>query len=205
MTGQIVIVDYGMSNIHSVNKKLLRIGATAIVTSDPKIVSEADKIVLPGVGHFAKAMYNLKNLGLVEALSEFALVRRKPILGICLGMQVMASYGEEGEMDGLGWINGRVVRFRFKPDVVLKIPHIGWNQALAQKESLMMKDIPDNSEFYFLHSYHYNPECQDTLTATEYGYTFPSAIEKENIFGVQFHPEKSHDAGEQLLRNFVSL
>ncbi len=206
MQNKIVIVDYGMGNLLSVRKKLLRLNAEVVVSSNPADILNADKIILPGVGHFKKAIETLKTLRLIDALNESVLVKQKPILGICLGMQLLANSSEEGNVYGMGWIDAEVVRFKVKDTVKSKVPHMGWNQIIKSKESLLMKGIPDLSEFYFVHSYHLLlNEREDLLNETEYEYRFCSAVEKNNIFGVQYHPEKSHDVGELLLKNFVDL
>ena len=206
MSNNTIIVDYGMGNLQSVKKKLLRLKVNPIISSDPKEIAMAGKIILPGVGHFQKAMENLKKLNLIETLNDFVLIKKKPILGICLGMQLMATKSEEGGVNGLGWFDAEVVRFRVQNNLKYKIPHTGWNQIIKTKESSLMKDIPDLAEFYFIHSFHYKAnKPNDVLNETEYEYKFVSAIEKENIFGVQYHPEKSHDVGEILLKNFVNL
>lgn len=202
----IVIVNYGMGNLNSVKRKLSRLNSNVIISSNPHDLVNADKIILPGVGHFKMAMDNLKKLDLIDILNEVVLVEKKPILGICLGMQLMAKKSEEGDVNGFGWIHADVVKFKVKDQLKYKIPHTGWNQIHISKESPLMKNIPNLSEFYFVHSYHYLVSNQnDVMNETEYEYKFVSAVEKENIFGVQYHPEKSHDAGELLLRNFISL
>jgi len=206
MQNQIVIVNYGMGNLNSVKKKLIRLNVNAIISSDLNDILSADKLILPGVGHFQKAMENLKILNLLDTLNTFVHVKQKPILGICLGMQLMANRSEEGNIEGLGWIDADVVKFRVKDNLKYKVPHVGWNQINKLKESFLMKNIPELSEFYFVHSYHFQANNNsDILNETNYEYKFSSAIEKNNIFGVQYHPEKSHDVGEQLLRNFVEL
>jgi imidazole glycerol-phosphate synthase subunit HisH len=206
MQSQIMVVDYGMGNLNSVKRKLYRLNVNAIITSSPSDIEMADKIILPGVGHFKKAMENLNKLNLLDVLNETVIVKRKPILGICLGMQLMANRSEEGDADGLGWIDANVVRFSIKDHVNFKIPHMGWNQIIKMRDSLLMNNIPELSEFYFVHSYHLAIfKHSDIINETEYEYRFPSAIEKDNIFGVQYHPEKSHDVGEMLLKNFISL
>jgi len=206
MTGQILVVDYGMGNINSVRKKLAQSNCTPLVSSDPKAVASADKLILPGVGHFQQAMENLGKLNLFEALNEAVLARKRPILGICLGMQLMASHSEEGDARGLGWVEGDVVKIRAKDPLKFKVPHVGWNQIAISKESALMKGIPELSEFYFVHGYYLKHAAADEiLNETEYEEKFTSAIEKDNIFGVQYHPEKSHDVGETLLKNFVTI
>lgn len=206
MNNQVVIVDYGMGNIHSIKKKLHALKVMAIVSCNPKDIEDASKIILPGVGHFGKAMESLHKLGLIDTLNEQVLVKKKPILGICLGMQLMAEKSEEGHVNGLGWVSGEVVRFNVKDQLKYKIPHMGWNQVTVSKQSDLMKGIPDLSEFYFVHSYHFKTDDKQViLNETDYEYRFVSAVEKENVFGVQYHPEKSHDVGELLLKNFIEL
>ncbi|HYJ89719.1 MAG TPA: imidazole glycerol phosphate synthase subunit HisH [Pyrinomonadaceae bacterium] len=202
----VAIVDYGTGNLHSVIRSLNRLGTNGTVASNSEEILRSDKIILPGVGHFGRAMQRMQSLGLVPALNHAVLVDKKPILGICLGMELMAKRGEEGDSEGLGWFNGEIVRFRIKNELKYKVPHIGWNQIHISKDSRLMKDIPEASEFYFLHSFHFAMSDRSSiLNETEYEYTFPSAIEKDNIFGVQYHPEKSHDLGVQLLKNFLDL
>ncbi len=182
------------------------IGVNAIVSSRYSDICNADKIIMPGVGHFSNAMNNLKQLNLLDALNEFALVQQKPILGICLGMQLMAKHSEEGNVSGLGWFDAEVIRFNVKDTLKYKIPHVGWNQVIMAKQSLLMEQIPNLAEFYFVHSFYFKErEKSDVLNYSEYEYNFVSAVEKNNIFGVQYHPEKSHDVGLQLLKNFTTL
>lgn len=203
---RIAIIDYGMGNLHSVKRKFERIGARVFVTSVPNDLANADKIVLPGVGHFAMAMQNLAKAGMIDALNEAVLKRSKPILGICLGMQLFANSSEEGNVRGLGWIDADVVRFNVKETVRFKVPHMGWNEIAAEKESPLLQGLPPKSEFYFVHSYYFVcHDAADILCQTDYAYPFTSAVSKDNIYGVQFHPEKSHDAGEAMLKNFVNL
>lgn len=206
MIQQIAIINYGLGNLNSVKRKLARLGLNALISSLPSDILKADKLILPGVGHFQKAIENLKQLQIIESLNDAVLIKKTPILGICLGMQLMATHSEEGDVKGLGWFDADVIKFRVKDYLTHKVPHTGWNQIIKIKESQLMLDIPDLSEFYFVHSYHFrcsNPI--DVLNETEYEYTFTSAVEKDNIFGVQYHPEKSHDVGEQLLKNFINL
>ena len=206
MPFKIVIVDYGTGNLNSVHKSLDRLGVDSIISSDPNDIDSADKLILPGVGHFGNAMANLRELNLLDALHEAVLVKQKPILGICLGMELMANRSEEGNVAGLGWIDAEMIRFNISNKKRYKVPHIGWNKIWIKKNSLLMKNVSESSEFYFVHSYHLKINNQsDTLNETQYELIYPSAIEKDNIFGVQYHPEKSHDAGEQLLRNFVEI
>jgi imidazole glycerol-phosphate synthase subunit HisH len=202
----IVIVDYGMGNLSSVKKAFYRIGEDSLISSDPELISEADRLILPGVGHFGMAVENLKRLRIWELLNEMVLIKKKPVLGICLGMQLMAKHSEEGDCRGFGWFDAEVVRFRVQDTLKYKVPHMGWNQVSVTKPDPIFDGVDPEQGFYFVHSYHVkcnNPA--DILNETEYDYTFTSAIRKENIFGVQYHPEKSHKAGEILLRNFVNL
>jgi glutamine amidotransferase len=194
-----------MGNLLSVKKKLDRLNLNTKISSSPEAILASDKIILPGVGHFQKAMNNLHSLGLFDALNETVLNKKTPIFGICLGMQLMAKHSEEGDTMGLGWIDADVVKFNIKNTLIYKIPHTGWNQTANKKQSKLMVDIPDNSEFYFVHAYHMKlNNTVDALHETEYEYPFVSAIEKENILGVQYHPEKSHHIGELMLKNFVN-
>ena len=202
----IAIIDYGMGNLKSVKRKMDRIGVNSIITSDPEEIKKSDRIILPGVGHFAKAVSEIKSRELWDLLSEQVLIKKKPVLGICLGMQLMAKHSEEGDSEGFGWIDANVVRFKVSDSVRYKIPHMGWNTIKEIKESTLFEMINFNSEFYFVHSYHI--KCDDPnniLAETIYDYSFTSVIQAGNIFGVQFHPEKSHDAGEVMLRNFANL
>jgi imidazole glycerol-phosphate synthase subunit HisH len=206
MPPRLVIVDYGTGNLNSVKKSLDRMRVSSIISSDPEDIIKAEKIILPGVGHFDKAMSRLKELNLVDTLHEAVLVKRKPILGICLGMELMGRESEEGRRAGLGWLDAEIIRFDVSDKIKYKIPHIGWNKIYIKKSSLLMNKISDLSELYFVHAYHLRiNNHSDILNETEYDYVFPSAIEKDNIFGVQYHPEKSHDAGTQLLKNFIEL
>lgn len=205
---KIHIVDYGMGNIFSVQKKLLQENITVTVSSEPQDISQADKIILLGVGHFNKAMDNLIDLNLIEPLNEFALIQKKPILGICLGMQLMAISSEEGngKNHGLGWVDASVKKFQTDDFKRFKIPHMGWNTINSLKKSALMKNISFEDEFYFVHSFFMEPNDPNlVLNETIYIEKFCSGIEKENIFGVQYHPEKSHDAGRTLLKNFIAI
>jgi len=206
MKCRVVILDYGMGNLFSVWRKLRRMGVEVAVVSDGVSLIGADKIILPGVGHFGKAMENLNKRRLADALNEAVLIKKTPVLGICLGMQLMARHSEEGDCPGLGWFNAGVVRFKVLDTQHYKVPHMGWNTIEMKKEDPIMKNIPDRSEFYFVHSFHIQcNEQSDILSETQYEYSFTSAVNRGNIWGVQYHPEKSHDAGEVLLKNFVGL
>jgi imidazole glycerol-phosphate synthase subunit HisH len=205
MHPNIVILNYQTGNIHSIKRKIERMGIEPVISSNASDVLKADKIILPGVGHFAEAMKNLIKLNLIDALHEAVLIKKKPILGICLGMQLMAKTSEEGFVNGLGWINAEIMRFNIDDKFKFKVPHVGWNQIKIKKESVLMNGVPDLTEFYFVHSFYCKcNEQKDILTETDYELNFTSAIEKDNIFGVQYHPEKSHDTGEILIKNFVT-
>jgi glutamine amidotransferase len=202
----ITIVDYGMGNLHSVCHQLTRMGANTQVTSKAEDVARAEKLILPGVGHFGRAMQNIRELNLLGALHEATQVKRVPLLGICLGMQLMAKRSEEGEVEGLGWIDADVVRFRVSDRIRYKVPHVGWNTLVRRREHPLLQDVAFDAEFYFVHSYHL--ACRDAsivVAETKYSETFPSVVAAGNLLGVQLHPEKSYDAGLALLRSFVAL
>lgn len=197
----IAVVDYGMGNLRSVQKALERVGLDAVITSNPSDLDNADGIVVPGVGAFGDAIHNLERLGLKDKIVE-NINKGKPYLGICLGLQILFEYGFEfGEHQGLGVIKGKVVRFDEKLDI--KIPHMGWNQVWKRKNSKMFEDIKEGEFFYFVHSYYCKPDDDEAMaTSTDYGITFCSAVEMDNVWAVQFHPEKSQQAGLKLLSNF---
>ena len=206
LSSKVLIVDYGTGNLNSIKRILDRSKIHSIISSQAKDVLSADKIILPGVGHFGKAMANLKQLDLVGALNEVVMVRRIPVLGVCLGMQLMALRSQEGDADGLGWLDAETVRFDISDRQRYKVPHVGWNQVSIKKNSSLMSGVQDLSEFYFAHSYYLRMnDPSDVLNETTYETTFTSAIEKDNIFGVQYHPEKSQDAGVRLITNFAAI
>ena len=202
----IAIVDYKMGNIRSIFNRLQRLGVDVCVTSNHIEIREADKIILPGVGSFDQGMYNLNEEGLVKVLEEVVFQKKTPILGICLGLQLFCRRSEEGSSRGLGWIDADVVKFNFKEEDVLRVPHVGWNSIKKNKESFLLKEIAQENRFYFTHSYHVCCDrLEDPVAYTQYGYDIVSVVEKENLMGVQFHPETSHKDGMQLLRNFIEL
>lgn len=201
---KIVIVDYSCGNIDSVNSAITYHGFKGVVTRDPKIINNADKIILPGQGSFKIGVNNLKKYNLFDLIISKALNDNTPILGICLGMQVLATMGfENGKENGLNLIPGNIEKMK---ETKLKLPHIGWNEIEISKESPILKDIKNQTDFYFVHSYKFVCEDNDDiLTTTKYEDTFVSSVCKRNIFGVQFHPEKSLTAGLQLIKNFIDI
>lgn len=203
----IVIVDYGMGNLRSVLKCFDRLGVGALVSGNVADIEKTEKLVLPGVGHFGRAMLNLKNQGLIGPLREKVLGGRTPILGICLGMQLFARYSEEGDVEGLGWIDAEVVRLDVnRMDTPRKIPHMGWNTLNVKADCPLLMDVAEKDSFYFVHSYFIECNNGDHVAATsDYGYEFTSAIQVGNMYGTQFHPEKSHSKGMMILRKFADL
>lgn len=203
---KIAIVDYGMGNLHSVYKKVNKNDVIAEIVSSASSIAKYDKIILPGVGHFGKAIVLLKESGLFNAINEQVIIKEKPILGICLGMQLMCSTSEEGMAAGFGWFDSSVIKFRIKDKIRYKIPHMGWNNISIQKYSEIFKGINEDDEFYFVHSYHaHEGNPLDILATTIYEEKFISGLQKNNIFGLQFHPEKSHHCGEKIIKNFMNL
>ena len=198
----ITIVNYGMGNLRSVEKAFQRLDVPIIISSDPDEVKNAGKLILPGVGHFGHSMENLRSTGMYEAVQE---VKKKgtPILGIWLGMQLLTLHSEEGDCPGLEFIPSNVVRF--VDNSRLKIPHMGWNTLEISTHHPILHGIQSEDSFYFAHSYHADRETADewVVARAVYGYSFPCVLAKENVIGVQFHPEKSHDAGLRILANFV--
>ena len=200
----IAIIDYGMGNLASVLKAIRSLRMEVVITSDPKEIYESSLIILPGVGSFEQGMKNLKDRGLIELLTEEVIHNKKPFLGICLGMQLLSSSSDEGEsISGLNWIEGRVVKIN-SDDKSIKIPHMGWNDVKISNNSKLYKKVENNSSFYFVHSYHFVPKDKTIISGTcEHGSQLVASIEKDNIFATQFHPEKSHDIGTELLMNFL--
>ena len=202
----IVIINYGMGNLHSVYTQCKRVGFELIISSKQSDIENADKLILPGVGHFSKGMEKLKELNLIEVLSKKVIQQETPILGICLGMQLLSKKSEEGNVTGLGWIDAETVQFDFagNSNPHLHTPHIGWNSIDTTLDNLLFEGMKDNPSFYFVHSYYVKCNSKEDIAATtEYGNSFVSAIAKNNIFATQFHPEKSHDYGLALLKNFM--
>jgi len=203
----IVLVDYGMGNHGSIINMLKKIGYQAKISSDPMVILEAEKLIFPGVGAFDNGMENLKSRDLIGVLNKAVLEKKTPVLGICLGMQLITRKSEEGTLPGLGWIDAETVHFDFEEEKQLKVPHMGWNTVDIKKDTILFKKMDDiEKRFYFVHSYHVACKNDFDIAATStYGITFTSAIQNENIYATQFHPEKSHKFGMQVLRNFMEL
>jgi imidazole glycerol-phosphate synthase subunit HisH len=203
----VTVIDYRMGNIGSIANMIAKVGGKAKVTSDPALLRDAQKLILPGVGHFDRGMTNLAELGLAPVLQELVIERRVPVLGICLGMQLMCRSSDEGERRGLEWVDAEVKRFDTTSHPGMKVPHMGWNIAKPTRESPLFDTTPSEPQrFYFVHSYYV--ECldsRDVLTKTNYEGEFCSSFLRGNICGVQFHPEKSHVFGMDLFRRFLAL
>lgn len=201
----IAIIDNKMGNLGSIKNMLKKIGANTVISDDIKVIESSEKLILSGIGTFDSGMTKLTELKIIPILKKRVLEDKTPILGICLGMQLLTKKSEEGNLTGLGLIDAETIRFKFdKENKNLKIPHMGWNTVLESKKSRLFMDVREDQRFYFVHSYHLicNDE-NDILAKTHYGYEFVSAVERQNIVGVQFHPEKSHKFGMKLLKNFV--
>ena len=204
----ITILDYGLGNPESVSNMIRRLGVNAVISSDKDKIEQAKLLIIPGVGHFARAMENLKSMDLLDILNHKALVQKTPVLGICLGMQLFFEHSEEGNVDGLGWIPGVVKKFNLvHPD--MKIPHMGWTEVICQNNSPLFIDQEEPLRYYFVHSYHVVcDQNQHAIASANYGYSFTCAARKDNITGVQFHPEKSHLYGFRFFQRyfkFISL
>jgi len=200
----ITIVDYGMGNLGSVLNMLNKIGVKATISSSHDEILNAGKLILPGVGAFDAAMTRIQDAGLGVILEKRAMGDRIPILGICLGMQILTRGSEEGKLPGFGWIPAQAKRFPVQPD--LKVPHMGWNIVYPSNASRLTENCEKEARFYFVHSYAvFVDKAENSILKTEYGIEFDSAIQCDNIYGVQFHPEKSHRFGMQVLKNFASL
>ncbi len=200
----ITIIDYGMGNLRSVEKIFHRLNIPVQLSADHDEILKAEKLVLPGVGHFSHGMKQLETTGLKKVLTKKVIDDKTPILGICLGMQLMTKHSEEGDQEGLGWVDANTCKFNFET-THLKIPHMGWNTVSVKKHTILSEGIDQENLFYFVHSYFVkcNKE-ENVLFETNYGTTFTSGFEKDNIIGVQFHPEKSHQSGMRLIQNFLN-
>lgn len=203
----IAIVDYGLGNVQAFANIYKRLNIPATLASTAESIAQADRIILPGVGSFDWAMQCLERTGLRQVLDEQVQGRKIPVLGVCVGMQMMARSSEEGIEPGLGWIDAEVKRFAFTPDNHrLMLPHMGWNDVKPARPTDLLKGLETGSRFYFLHSYYFAPDKDVvTIATTDYGGTFTCGVQAGNCYGVQFHPEKSHGWGIQLLKNFAEI
>jgi len=201
----VCIVDYGLGNLGSINNMLNYAEIPCVISSEKSVIQEATHLILPGVGSFDTGIKNIDSRFLREILNYEVLVKRKPVLGLCLGAQLMLESSDEGQLHGLGWIKGTCVKFKISEKI--KIPHMGWNTVNTSGEYKLFKNMPFYPpRFYFVHSYHFSlADTQIIIGKTSYGEEFPSAFKAANIFGVQFHPEKSHKFGIQLFKNFYSI
>ena len=207
---KLAVIDYGAGNIGSVLNILQHIGVAAEVVTEPSQVKKAGKIILPGVGSWDAGVQRLNDSGLIAALEDRVLNDKVPILGICLGMQLLLNTSEEGTQGGLGWIEGTARAFDFSHQNSkakrLAVPHMGWNSVFVSQDSILTESLDENSKFYFVHSFHADVvDNKNIMLQSHYGYTFVSGIRKENIYGVQFHPEKSHRHGMNILKSFMSI
>jgi glutamine amidotransferase len=203
----IVIIDYGVGNLGSIKNMISRIGMECIISSRKEDIEKASKLILPGVGNFAYGMQKLYDSNLIEVIECLVFRDKLPILGICLGAQLMCEFSEEGNFKGLGWFNANVVKFNIQDEKSkYKVPHMGWSNLNIIKPSVLFDEIDDAGRFYFVHSYHFTTDDNSIVVSTaNYCYNFACVLQLDNIFAVQFHPEKSHKFGMQLLRNFLLI
>ncbi len=202
----VYIVNYGLGNLNSIRNIIKKIGGESKIIEDVRGLKDAQKIILPGIGAFDHGMKFLNERGWISELNEAVLVKKKPVLGICLGMQLMCNGSEEGVLPGLGWFDADIKRFRLSPDSPFKIPHMGWNAVHIKKNNPLIENKEEEQRFYFVHSYH--AVCNnhaDELLTTVHGYEFTAAMSHDNIYATQFHPEKSHRFGMALLKNFIAI
>ncbi len=203
----ITIVNYGMGNLGSIQNMLRKLGEDSIITSDLKEIEYASKLILPGVGSFDSGMTNLSSLGLIDVLNRKVLVDKIPILGVCLGVQLMTKCSEEGSLLGLGWFDAETVKFDLTGiEGNYRLPNMGWQIVNEEKPTILFEGMYPNPRFYFVHSYHLANSSNEIVSLTSnYGYKYPVGLERENIMGVQFHPEKSHKFGMMLYQNFINV
>lgn len=202
----IAIIDYGVGNIKAFANVYKRLNLDYKIVSTVEQFSDLTKIILPGVGSFDHAMSKLQDSGMRESLDYFVLEKKIPVLGICVGMQMLANSSEEGTLPGLGWISGTVKKFKFDHLNPMPLPHMGWNQVRFKKKNQLFNELEIDARFYFLHSYYFEcDEPENVIGASEYGFNFDSIVNKDNIYGIQCHPEKSHGNGMIILKNFGAL
>lgn len=200
----IAIIDYGLGNLFSIQNMLKHLDIDSVITSNPNEIQNSDQLILPGVGKFDEGMRNLRTKG-IDSMVKSEAKRGKPILGICLGMQLLGNTSEEGMIPGLGLIDFRTVKFQFNKEEHRKIPHMGWERVIL-KSCPLTKGLEEQQRYYFVHSYHAVCETEDTeIIKCNYGYDFAAAVRNENVYGVQFHPEKSHRYGMKILKNFSEI
>lgn len=202
----IVIVDYGLGNLGSIKNMLRKIGSDSVITSDHSIIQKAEKLILPGVGSFDQGMKNMQERKLIPLLNQKVLEEKIPVLGICLGMQLFTQKSEEGAFAGLGWVDAETIRFDpSKTEKKFPVPHMGWEYVSGKTNSFLLNEMYEEPKFYFGHSYYVKcKNREDVILTSHYMHEFDSALQKENILGVQFHPEKSHKYGMKLLSNFIT-
>lgn len=202
----IVILDYGMGNLGSIQNMLQYLGEDVVISSQLSVIEKADKLILPGVGSFDAGMAQLESAGMMGLLKEMVDNRKKPILGICLGMQLMTLGSEEGQSDGLGWLDAHSYKFDFSQASGLRVPHMGWNSISVTQAHELVADLDEEPRYYFVHSYYIRANNPNQLIATaNHGHAFAAIMAKDNIMGCQFHPEKSHRYGMMVLKNFAKI